>query len=343
MLSLLILYVALAIGVSFICSLLEAVLLSLTPAYVRVYRQAHPRRGCALAALHENLDRPLSAILSLNTVAHTVGATGAGAEAAQVFGNAWVGLFAAALTLAILVLSEIIPKTLGAVHWRRLTPLAAIVLPMLVSALKPLVWLAGWLTSLIRQSDPVAVSRAEIAAMADIGAAQGTLATHETVLLKNLLRFRDVTVEDVMTPLSVVGAHPASLPVADAVAEDLPFSRIPVHDGSIEQIDGYVMRDDLLAQRDTGGPVGDLKRAVLELTSTSSLPNALDAFIGRREKIAVIDGPGGDPIGILTLEDVLEALLGREIVDEADVVVDMRALARSKGQGESGAGPDQPA
>jgi len=341
MLSVLVLYVVLAIGVSFICSLLEAVLLSLTPAYVHVYRQAHPRRGSALAELHENLDQPLSAILSLNTVAHTVGATGAGAEAALVFGNAWVGLFAAALTLAILVLSEIIPKTLGAVYWKRLTPLAALLLPMLVSALKPLVWLAGWVTSLIRQPDESAVSRAEIAAMADIGAAEGTLGTDETVMLKNLLRFRDVKVEDVMTPLSVVGAHPASLPVAEAVAENLPFSRIPVHDGSIARIDSYVMRDDLLAQRDAGGRVGDLKRMVLKLANTSSLPVALDAFIGRRAKIAVIVEPGGDPIGIVTLEDVLETLLGREIVDEADVVVDMRALARTKGRSGTGGGPDQ--
>jgi len=150
-----------------------------------------------------------------------------------------------------------------------------------------------------------------------------------------------VKLEEVMTPLSVVGAHSASLPVAEAVAENLPFSRIPVYDGSIAHIDGYVMRDDLLAQRDAGGRVGDLKRPVLKLANTSSLPVALDAFIGRREKIAVIVAPAGDPLGILTLEDVLETLLGREIVDEADVVVDMRALARTKRRGGSGADSGQ--
>ncbi len=139
---LLIIYIALAIGVSFICSILEAVLLSLTPAYVAVYRQAHPRRGRTLATLHGNIERPLAAILSLNTVSHTVGAAGAGAEAARLFGSASIGVFSALLTLAILLFSEIIPKTLGAVYWRGLTPVAVAVLPLLVRALLPLVWLS---------------------------------------------------------------------------------------------------------------------------------------------------------------------------------------------------------
>lgn len=327
---LLIIYIALAIGVSFICSILEAVLLSLTPAYVAVYRQAHPRRGRTLAALHGNIERPLAAILSLNTVSHTVGAAGAGAEAARLFGSASIGVFSALLTLAILLFSEIIPKTLGAVYWRGLTPVAVAVLPLLVRALLPLVWLSGRITGMLQAREAPKMSREEIAAMAEIGAADGAIEGRESVLLKHLLRFREVELQDVMTPLSVVGSLEHTATIDEELARRLPFSRIPIYAGTPERITGYVMRDDLLENIGGERCVGDIARAILRFDASVALPEALDAFIAQREKIAAIIGPDQVTVGIASLEDVLETLIGMDIVDEGDPVVDMRALARQR-------------
>jgi CBS domain containing-hemolysin-like protein len=327
---LLTLYIALAIGVSFICSILEAVLLSLTPAYVAVYRQAHPRRGRTLAELHGNIERPLAAILSLNTVSHTVGAAGAGAEAARIFGSAAIGVFSALLTLAILLFSEIIPKTLGAVYWRNLTPVAVVVLPVLVRLLLPLVWLSGWITTILQSRDAPRTSRAEIAAMAEIGAADGAIEGRESALMKHLLRFREVELQDVMTPLSVVGSLDQNWHIDEQLAASLPFSRIPIYTGVPERITGYVMRDDLLENTGRERCVGDIARGILRFDATVALPEALDTFIAQREKIAAITGEGDTMVGIATLEDVLETLIGMDIVDEGDLVADMRALARER-------------
>ncbi len=324
----LILYIALAIGVSFVCSLLEAVLLSLTPSYVEVYRRSHPKLGQTLAELHQNVERPLAAILSLNTVAHTIGAAGAGAQAASVFGNVWVGLFSAALTLAILVLSEIIPKTIGANYWRALTPSLAIVLPWMIRLLLPLVWLSGWLTHLLRNESLVRVSRDEILAIARIGAEDGAIAPGESDLLENLLYFRDIQIADVMTPKSVVGMLDENQTIAFAVQQELPFSRIPVVNGSSGAISGYVLRDELLEHARSSNHVRDLRRDILEMRTSTALPWALNRFIGNRQQIAVVKNEHSEMLGVITLEDIIETLIGMEIVDEADPVVDMRALAR---------------
>lgn len=327
---LLVIYIALAIGVSFICSILEAVLLSLTPAYVAVYRQTHPRRGHTLAALHGNIERPLAAILSLNTVSHTVGAAGAGAEAARLFGSASIGVFSALLTLAILLFSEIIPKTLGAVYWRSLTPVTVVILPLLVRVLLPLVWLSGWITGMLQARETPKMSRAELAAMAEIGAADGAIEGRESVLLKHLLRFREVELQDVMTPLSVVGSLEQTETIDEELARRLPFSRIPIYAGTADQITGYVIRDDLLENVGNERRVSDISREILRFDTTVSLPEALDVFIAKREKIAAITGQDRTTVGIATLEDVLETLIGMDIVDEGDPVVDMRALARER-------------
>lgn len=327
---LLTLYIALAIGVSFICSILEAVLLSLTPAYVAVYEQGHPRRGRILAALHGNIERPLAAILSLNTVSHTVGAAGAGAEAARVFGSASIGIFSALLTLAILLFSEIIPKTLGAVYWRELTPVTVIVLPVLVRLLLPLVWLSGWIAGFLQSREAPRMSREEIAAMAEIGAAEGAIEGRESTLLKHLLRFREVELQDVMTPLSVVGSLERGLHIDEHLARSLPFSRIPIYAERPERITGYVMRDDLLESAGREQRVGDIAREILRFDAALALPEALDAFIAQREKIAAIRGDDDVIVGIATLEDVLETLIGMDIIDEGDPVPDMRALARER-------------
>lgn len=327
---LLILFVTLAIGASFLCSLLESVLLSVTPAYVHVVATDQPRVGERLQRLVADIDRPLAAILSLNTVAHTVGATGAGAQAATLFGSAWVGLFSAVLTLAILILSEIIPKTIGAVYWRELAPLVSRLLPWMVTLLLPLVWLSGWITNLLKRATPAGLSREEITAMADIGYGEGIIERHESDLLRSLMRFRDVAVEDVMTPMAVVGHFREGQTVEEAIASGHPFSRLPVLDAD-GRARRYVLRAELLEASGSGNGdrlVESIGRPLVPLARNVALPRALERFIEEREHIAVVVDLDGRPIGVVTLEDVVETLLDVEIVDEVDPAVDMRALAR---------------
>ena len=324
----LIIYIVLAVGVSFACSIFEAVLLSVSPTYVAVFRESHPRLGGRLAELVQDVDRPLAAILSLNTVAHTVGAAGAGAQAAVVFGNAWLGVFSAVLTLAILVFSEIIPKTIGAVYWRELTPTISIVLPWMITALLPLIWLSSWITGFFKKDALERVSREEIMAIADIGEADGVIDSRESDLMKSLLRFREVNVTDVMTPISVVGSLPADITVSEAVEHGLPFSRLPLVETETGKITRYVLRDDLLERSPGDQPISELGRELFRLTEDTELPFALDRFVRWHAHIAIVDGADGNVVGLVTLEDILETLIGVEIVDEVDAVVDMRELAR---------------
>jgi CBS domain containing-hemolysin-like protein len=324
-------FVAVAVGVSFFCSLLEAALLTMTPAYVHVFRQQRPKIGARLVELQENIDRPLAAILSLNTVAHTVGAAGAGAQAASVFGSAWVGVFSAALTLAILVLSEIIPKTLGVVHWRRLTPFVALTLPWLIWLTLPLVWLSAWLTRRLRKENSKRVVRKEIEAIAEIGQIDGALDADEAELLKRLLKFRDVLVGDVMTPIEVVASLREDNPITDARA--LPFSRIPVYRDQATELTGYVLKSELQAEHPDHEPpsnVGAFRREILDISELSPLSDAIERLVKLRQHIAAVTLPGEPDVvvGIVTLEDVIETLLGVEIVDEFDPAIDMRDVAR---------------
>ena len=239
--ALLSLYVVLAVGVSFLCSIMEAVLLSVTPAYIGALEKDAPSSARQLRALKDDIERPLAAILSLNTVAHTVGAAGAGAQAAVVFGSAAVGVFSAVLTLAILVLSEVIPKTFGAVYWRALAPVVAQTLGPMIWVLGPLVWLCQLITGLVSRGkeDEPAVSREELIAMADIGELQGVIEADETRIVKNLMRFRGLTAKDVMTPRTVLVAFPESATAAQVTKRDIPFSRIPVYDENPDQVTGY--------------------------------------------------------------------------------------------------------
>ncbi len=339
-LTLLVLYITLAIGVSFLCSIMEAVLLSVTPAYVGALEAGNPTAAGRLKALKADIDRPLAAILTLNTVAHTIGAAGAGAEAAAYFGNAYLGVFSAVLTLGILVLSEIIPKTLGAVYWRGLAPPVARLLRPLIWVLYPLVILSQGLSKLLARGEKEgAVSREELAALATIGAEEGVFDPRESRILQSLLRFNEVTARRVMTPRTVVVAFPESTPIREVAAQDLPFSRLPVYAGSIDGVTGYVLRSDVLAAAAAGGrgdePVGTLKREVLRVPDSLKLPDLFDRFLERHEHLALVVGEYGGTAGVVTVEDVVETLLGFEIVDEVDTEHDMqdaaRRLAESRG------------
>jgi CBS domain containing-hemolysin-like protein len=334
--TLLIVFVALALGVSFLCSVLEAVLLSLTPSYVSLLRQQRPRVGRMLEGFKRDVDRPLAAILSLNTIAHTVGAMGAGAQAVRVFGEAWVGVISAVLTLLILVLSEIVPKTLGAIYWQSLAPMVAYTLRILVASMAPLVWLSQGITRMIGRGAPqTTVSREEVAALADSDHFGGVLAEQESHILKSLMRAGPLRARDVMTPRVVVATanETEKVGTVDLEAPAWRFTRVPLHGADREHITGYVRKDDVFAARlrgETDRPLSDLVRQMLVVPESKPLADLLEQFLAGRDVIAqVIDEHGGFA-GLVTMEDVVESFLGLEIVDESDSVEDMRALAKRR-------------
>ena len=333
---LLVLYVALAIGVSFLCSMMEAVLLSVTPSYVAALERKGSAVGERIHEFKENVDRPLAAILSLNTIAHTVGAAGVGAQAAIVFGEAYTGIVAAILTLLILVLSEIIPKTLGAVYWRTLTPSVVRMLTATIIAMWPLVKLSQGITRLLSQDeDEAAFSREEFTAMAELGEEEGVFEEKESRILRNLFRFNSLRVKDVMTPRTVIFDLPENTTIGEVVEEhdEFRFSRIPVYDDDPDDITGYVLKDEMLlraAQEEFDVTLEEMARDILVVHETLPLPDLLERLLDRLEHIALVVDEYGGVAGVVTMEDVVETLLGLEIVDEADSVEDMQALARKQ-------------
>lgn len=333
--TLLVVYVLVALGFSFLCSIAEAVLLSVTPAYIGTLEKKQPRAARLLLRQKEDIDRPLAAILSLNTIAHTVGAAGAGAQAAVVFGSDAVGMASAVLTLLILVLSEIIPKTLGAVYWRSLAPPVSRVVRGLELVLYPFVLLSMGLTRLLSRERESSVSREEIAAMADLGAREGEIAHGESLILNNLFRLRDLTVEDVMTPRNVMFALPDTTTVGEFVQAhgDTPFSRIPIRRGDNDAITGIALKHDVLlahARDELDRPLHQFRRDVPTLRAGAPLPSALERLLQGRAHLAVVLDRAGGVGGVVTLEDVIETLLGLEIVDEVDRQANMQALARAR-------------
>ncbi|MBE0566474.1 MAG: DUF21 domain-containing protein [Krumholzibacteria bacterium] len=328
-------YVLLALGLSFLCSVAEAVLLSVTPSYIEHAREKRPKRAALLQRLkHDNVDRSLAAILTLNTIAHTAGAIGAGAKAAVVFGSAWFGLFSFAMTMAILLLSEIIPKTIGAVHWTRLVGPTAYFVQFLIVVLYPVVWISERLTKSITRGRNLHVfSRDEFVAMARIGQRSGHLRDNESRIIRNLFRLGSLKVTDIMTPRTVVCALPESTTVAAALkyVTQTPLSRLPVFRTDLDDITGFVLRDDVLLQMTQGKddrPLSELKRDILALPDSSSLGLLLERLLQDRRHIAIVIDEYGGTRGLVTLEDVLETLIGIEIIDETDNVEDMRAVAR---------------
>jgi len=339
---LLLFYVSLALGVSFMCSLMEAVLLSLTPAFIeQCDREGHPS-AARLRRLKDDIDRPLSAILSLNTIAHTVGATGAGAQAAIVFGSAFVGITSAILTLLILVLSEIIPKTLGAVHWRKLAPLVARMLGLLVWLLSPLVWLSQVITQkLTTDAEGEVVERDEISAMAVLAERQGVLEGPESTLLVNILRLRELKVQDIMTPRTVVSRLAGDKTIDEVFeqVQEMDFSRIPIYRDHEEQLTGYVLKDDILLRAAHGQGatrLDQIQRDFLSVNENEPLTRMLERLVEGPGVIAYVTDRYGGLSGIVTLEDVVETLIGLEIVDESDSVADLQKLARDKADAPAG-------
>lgn len=334
--ALLLIYAAIALGVSFLCSIMEAVLLSITPGYVAAQKRSGARMARRLVELKRDIDRPLAAILSLNTIAHTIGAAGAGAQAASVFGSAWLGFASAVLTLLILVLSEIIPKTLGAVYWRALTPSVVSLLVPLVTLLWPFVKLSQYITrGLASKAGSSQLEREEISALADLGKQEGVLESRETSVLKNLLKAEALSVRDVMTPRTVVFSLDENQTVGQVLKKhpEPRFSRIPVYADHPENITGYILKDSLLlhaAQGQLEVPLTQLRQNILSVIEKTPLIAMLEQLLDSRIHIATVVDEYGGLAGLVTVEDIVETVLGLEIQDESDAVEDMQEYARAR-------------
>ena len=339
MISTLMIFVLVAVLFSFLCSLWESALLSITPAYVQLQQKRHSHIGRKLAAFKTNVDRPLAAILTLNTIAHTVGAIGVGEQASVIWADSnplMTGVAVpAAMTLVILILSEIVPKTLGANYWKELAPFTVNSLAILVVILSPFIAMTELMTRKLRKDRSGGMfSRSEFMVMAEIGAREGVLERGATEIIRNLLRFNTIRVKDVMTPRVVTRTAPADMTL-EAFHQQYPqlrFTRIPVYDGdNQEAITGYVRKDDILKQIADGNGNRQLqmvRRDILVVIEAFPIIDLFNRFIKKREHIALVVDEFGGMSGIVTLEDVIETMLGLEIVDELDRQEDMQAQAR---------------
>jgi len=338
-------YFLLSICFSFLCSILEAVLLSVTPAYIGIQEQEGSPLAKDLAKFKDDIDRPLAAILTLNTIAHTVGAIGVGSQASAIFGATSLSLFglelislealiAGGMTLCVLIFSEVIPKTLGANNWQALTPFTVVALKVMLFCLAPLVWMSQYITRhLKKDKDKPVLNRADFLAMAKIGADAGVLKEDEQTIIHNLLRFSKVLVKDIMTPRIVVVAASDAQTVREFHDKnpELPFSRIPLYHERNDNVVGYILRDELLlslVEDNDHKTLADIRRDITIVHKTLPIPDLLNIFISKKEHLALVVDEFGGMEGIVTMEDIIETLLGLEIVDESDNTEDMQALAR---------------
>ncbi len=333
--TLLVLFVGFALSVSFVCSLLEAALLSARRGMLAEKEAAGSRgAGLLLEIKEQRIDDAISAILIVNTLANTLGATMAGAQAARVFGSAAVGIFSGVLTFLILVFSEIIPKTLGALYAHQLAALVGYALQGLTWAMSPALTVSRVLTRLLAPREAARFSKGEVEALIATAAREGALNPAQTKLLQSLMRFDTVRVSDVMTPRPVMMMMPADATVADLLAtpETEAFSRVPLHKReSTDDVVGYVLQRDLLKPatsaegRDT--PLSAFRRPVFFIPGFIRAAAALAQLLERREALAIVVDEHGSIEGVITLEDLTETLIGAEIVDESDRVVDLRQAA----------------
>jgi len=324
-----------AIGVSFICSILEAVLLSITPSYVEQVAQNKPLQGHILSKVKARLDESISGILILNTFAHTMGAAGVGSQALQVFGAEWETLIAILLTLAILYFSEIIPKTIGATYWRQLAIPASHTIFWLTKLVYPLIWISTFITRVFRKKGQDEITREEIIALASLGFKKGSLISQENDYLTNVLKLREIKSEQILTPRTVMHCLSKDTTVSQALDHErtTEFSRIPVFEQDLDHITGLVTKVELLMiDRDGGGdqPIGQFARPITRISENLPVQQMLDLSIKKREHLFLVEDEYGQTAGLVTLEDAIETMLGREIVDETDTVDDLQKLAKGK-------------
>ncbi|NND11868.1 MAG: HlyC/CorC family transporter [Flavobacteriaceae bacterium] len=336
---LLIFYAVISIFFSFLCSILEAVLLSVTPTFINVKLNEGKGYAKDLKSLKSDVDRPLIAILTLNTIAHTVGAILVGVQAEKVFGNGDNSIFivSAVMTILILVLSEIIPKTIGATYWKALANFTSKSLKVLIFPLKytGLLWLMQLTTRLIGGDGHhgSVLSREDFHAMTDIAHEKGVFEESESKVIKNLLTFKDVMAKDIMTPRTVMKMEDENMTVEEffAANQNLRFSRIPIFSDSIDNITGLVLKDEVykeMANENGNKKLADVKRDIIIVNRNLPIPQLFEQLVANRNHMALVVDEYGSVSGLVTMEDVIETLLGLEIMDESDNVADLQLLAR---------------
>jgi len=337
---LLFLFLFSAIAVSFLCSILESSLMSTTHSFLQMREDEGDEWARLLHEYKSNTDRPLAAILSLNTIANTIGAAGVGQQATLVFGSAWFGLVSALTTILILVFAEIIPKTIGATRWRSLTRFTARTLKALIFILFPIVWCIEKITGLVTPEsaeEETSISREEVSAMANVGEEEGVFDEDENKIIQNIIKLDDIKAYDIMTPRVVCATAPESMTLRDFYKVDKfdHFSRIPVYADSPEFITGYILRSDaleLLAEDKFNVKLQEIRRPLPYFNEETSIPDIWDALIQHKEQISIVIDDYGCIQGILTLEDVIETVFGFEITDENDQFTDMQQYARERWQ-----------
>ena len=336
---LLIFYALISIFFSFLCSVLEAVLLSVTPTFINLKKKEGRVYAENLEALKKDVDRPLIAILTLNTIAHTVGAILVGKEAEKLYGDGesyGVFIVSAVMTILILVASEIIPKTIGATYWKRLANFTSKALNVLIFPLKytGILWVLQLTTKLIGGTGHGSIlTRESFSAMADIAHEEGVFEESESKVIKNLLNFKEVMAKDIMTPRTVMKAEDESTSVKDffEANANVRFSRIPLYTTNEDNITGLVLKDEVFKEMGLGNGeklLSDLKRSIIIVNRTIPIPKLFEQLVESRNHMALVVDEYGSVSGIVTMEDVIETLLGLEIMDESDNVSDLQLMAR---------------
>jgi CBS domain containing-hemolysin-like protein len=334
--ALLIFYFLLALFVAFLCSLMESVLLSTPVTFIKVMESEGHKSAKLFSKIKGNLERSLSAILTLNTIALTVGAAGVGGQTTHILGEAYLGLISGLMTILILVLSEIIPKTIGTTYWRELSLISARIINVMVILTFPLVILTEFITRFLGKAEgEQTVSREEVSAMANIGMEEGVFEEKENKIIQNLIRLRDLNIDSIMTPRVVVSLADENMSLEDFLKNKafMHYSRIPVYSENRDNITGYIFRQlvfEKLAEDEINTKLKDIRRNIVVVHSHQPVLSVWEMLLDRKEHIALVVDEYGGMDGIVTMEDIIESLLGLEIVDEKDRVRDMQQFARDR-------------
>ncbi len=333
---LLFVYFSIALLISFLCSVMEAVLLTSSTTYLAVKLEEGVKSAQTMIGLKQNIDRPITAILTLNTIAHTIGAAGVGAQAIKIWGEAIFGIVSVVLTLLILIFSEILPKSIGTRYSKQLSIPAGQIIRVMMFFTYPFVLLSGLITRFFfRKGNEHTISREELSVMASIGRTEGVFEEREQKIIQNLMRLKSVNVSEIMTPRVVVTAADEDMGLEEFLRKKqfLYYSRIPVYSGYFENITGYVFREQVfekLAEDQVNLKLKDLRRDIVVFYKSKPLFNVWETLLNKKEQIAIIVDEYGGIDGIVTMEDIVETLLGFEIVDEKDKIADMQQFARDR-------------
>ena len=327
-----------ALAISFLCSIMEAVLLSTPMSFITMKEEQGVKTASLMKEYKNNIDRPVSAILSLNTIAHTIGAAGVGAEAVKIWGQEYFGFISAILTLLILVFSEIIPKTIGSTYWRTMSMPATKIIQGMVIVTYPLVITLEYITKWISPKvQPLTVSREEVSAMVTVGTEEGVFEAEENKMIQSFIKIVNVTAKEIMTPNLVVEAAQQDSTLREFYdnRKEWDYSRIPIYDDNRDYITGYVLRATVLerlAEDKFNITLKEIKRPILTFMENESVSDIWEKMLEKKEHISVITDEYGCMRGLVTMEDVIETMLGVEIVDENDDTADLQVLAREKWQ-----------